>query len=248
MKAKFALLFAVISGMFNCSYAANEATLSPSSMEKLHNIGLNIEHVENSPVSGVFTVVSKEGISYATENGDYIFTGNLFKVNGQDVENVTESALLKGVQNFANNTQTIDYKSPNEKYVIAIFTDITCGFCQKLHHDIAEYLRAGISIKYLAYPRMGLNSVVSKNMASIWCSSEPKKAFDEAMKDNVLPNNKPSKECRELIAAQFDMGSTMQLKGTPTSITLKGKPFVFTGYVTPESMAKQLAEQNLKTQ
>lgn len=247
MKVKFTFLCVAISGMFNCAYAANDVTLSSASMEKLHNIGLNIEHVEPSPVPGVFTVVSKEGISYATENGDYIFTGNLFKVNGKDVENVTEAALLKGVQKFANNTRTIDYKSPNEKYVIGIFTDITCGFCQKLHRDIAEYLKAGISIKYLAYPRMGLNSIVSENMASIWCSSDPKKAFDDAMNDNVLPANKPTKECRELIASQFDMGSTMQLKGTPTSVTLTGKPFVFTGYIAPGSMAKQLADQNLQT-
>ncbi|MFP1498071.1 thioredoxin fold domain-containing protein [Escherichia coli] len=45
-----------------------------------------------------------------------------------------------GVREFASKTKSIDYKSPNEKYRLAIFTDITCGYCQKLHHDLKSYL------------------------------------------------------------------------------------------------------------
>jgi thiol:disulfide interchange protein DsbC len=73
------------------------------------------------------------------------------------VENTTEQAILKGVREFAAKTKSIEYKSANEKYRLAVFTDITCGYCQKLHHDLQSYLDAGISIKFLAFPRAGLN-------------------------------------------------------------------------------------------
>ncbi len=76
------------------------------------------------------------GVSYVSKDGDYIFTGSLFHVKGKDVVNTTEQAILMGVREFASKTKSIDYKLPNEKYRLAIFTDITCGYCQKLHHDL----------------------------------------------------------------------------------------------------------------
>ncbi|MGT5612794.1 disulfide isomerase DsbC N-terminal domain-containing protein [Escherichia coli] len=145
----------------------NTMVLPDAARDKLKAIGLSIEHVEPSPVKDIFTVISREGVSYVSKDGDYIFTGSLFHVKGKDVVNTTEQAILMGVREFASKTKSIDYKSPNEKYRLAIFTDITCGYCQKLHHDLKSYLDAGISIKFLAFPRAGLNSVVAGNMAKI---------------------------------------------------------------------------------
>lgn len=149
---------------------ANTDVLPDAALKKLREVGLSIEHIEPSPVKDIYTVISREGVSYVSKDGDYIFTGSLFHVNGKDVENTTEQAILKGVREFATKTKSIEYKSANEKYRLAVFTDITCGFCQKLHQDLQSYLDAGISIKFLAFPRAGLNSVVAGNMAKIWCA------------------------------------------------------------------------------
>ena len=112
---------------------ASEAGLSKPVLQKLKDVGLSIQHTEPSPVPGIFTVVSQEGVSYVDSSGDYIFTGSLFRVNGKEIENTTEQAVLQGVRNFANSTKTVTFKAANEKYVVGIFTDITCGYCQKLH-------------------------------------------------------------------------------------------------------------------
>ncbi|MCV4594334.1 thiol:disulfide interchange protein, partial [Escherichia coli] len=79
---------------------------------------------------------SKEGTSYVTSDGEYIFTGNLFKVKGAEVENTTDEFISKGMRSYIEKLDTITYKAPDEKYVIGVFTDITCGFCQKLHNDL----------------------------------------------------------------------------------------------------------------
>ncbi len=221
----------------------NPATeLSVEVREKLTSVGLSIQHIEPSPLKGIFTVVSKEGVSYVDSTGNYIFTGSLFRVNGKKVENTTEQTVLNGVRNFAANTRTITYKSPKEKYVLGIFTDITCGFCQRLHHDINDYLNAGITIKYLAFPRAGVNSVVADNMAKIWCATDPSKSLTQAMNDARLPDGRPIAECQELMRSHYQIASTIPLQGTPTLVTLSGKPQLFTGWVSPENIVKKMSD------
>ncbi len=212
----------------------NTMVLPDAARDKLKAIGLSIEHVEPSPVKDIFTVISREGVSYVSKDGDYIFTGSLFHVKGKDVVNTTEQAILMGVREFASKTKSIDYKSPNEKYRLAIFTDITCGYCQKLHHDLKSYLDAGISIKFLAFPRAGLNSVVAGNMAKIWCSAKPNEALDAAMNPvSTIPEGRPDEACLNIIKSHFQVASTIPLQGTPTMVTLSGKPQLFTGWLEP---------------
>ncbi|WP_368744914.1 disulfide isomerase DsbC N-terminal domain-containing protein [Klebsiella pneumoniae] len=145
--------------------------------DKIEAVGINPVSAEKSPVSGIYSVFSKEGTSYVTSDGEYIFTGNLFKVKGTEVENTTDELISKGMRSYIEKLDTITYKAPDEKYVIGVFTDITCGFCQKLHSDLQSYLDNGITIKFIAYPRAGMNSMIARNMASVWCADDKPAAF-----------------------------------------------------------------------
>ncbi|EEX1005132.1 thioredoxin fold domain-containing protein [Escherichia coli] len=232
-----------LSVVFPVNAGVNPAgSLSESAMNKLKMVGLSIEHIEPSPVENIYTVVSREGISYVSKDGDYIFTGSLFHVNGKNVENTTENAVLMGVREFAAKTKSIEYKSPVEKYKLAIFTDITCGFCQKLHHDLKNYLDAGITIKFLAFPRAGLNSVVATNMAKIWCSPTANKALDAAMSSpSSIPEGRPDDGCLETVKSHYQIASTIPLQGTPTMVSLSGKPQLFTGWLSPENLVARMS-------
>ncbi|HAD8926253.1 TPA_asm: thiol:disulfide interchange protein, partial [Salmonella enterica] len=61
---------------------ANTDVLPDAALKKLREVGLSIEHIEPSPVKDIYTVISREGVSYVSKDGDYIFTGSLFHVNG----------------------------------------------------------------------------------------------------------------------------------------------------------------------
>lgn len=56
----------------------------------------------------------------------------------------------------------IIFKAPQEKYVVTVFTDISCGYCKKLHESVDELNRQGVTVRYLAYPRQGADSDVGK--------------------------------------------------------------------------------------
>ena len=45
--------------------------------------------------------------------------------------------------------------SPAEpaKGYINVFTDITCGYCRKLHLEMDDLNRRGVEVRYLAFPR-----------------------------------------------------------------------------------------------
>ena len=45
-----------------------------------------------------------------------------------------------------------------ERAVISVFTDIDCGFCRKLHKEVLNLNALGVEVRYLAFPRAGLDS------------------------------------------------------------------------------------------
>ena len=61
-----------------------------------------------------------------------------------------------------------------------MFTDIDCGFCRKLHSEMARYNEEGIRIRYLFYPRAGIGSESYKKAVSVWCADDRKAAMDKA--------------------------------------------------------------------
>ena len=64
--------------------------------DKIEAVGINPVSAEKSPVSGIYSVFSKEGTSYVTSDGEYIFTGNLFKVKGTEWKTPRTSLSVKG--------------------------------------------------------------------------------------------------------------------------------------------------------
>ena len=56
---------------------------------------------------------------------------------------------------------------------VQVFTDVDCGYCRKLHGEMAQINELGIEVRYLAYPRAGMDSETYDKMVSAWCSKEP---------------------------------------------------------------------------
>ena len=65
----------------------------------------------------------------------------------------------------------IVFAPANPKYRVTVFTDIECGYCRKLHTQIADYNKPGIAVEYLFFPRMGLGCESFNKMVSVWCAA-----------------------------------------------------------------------------
>lgn len=204
-------------------------------------LGMKINKVEATPIAGIALLITEQGIIYASYDGDYLIQGNMFSL-GDSVVNLTESSFaqvrLDGLKRFEG--QTIDYIAEDEKYVVTVFTDITCGYCRKMHGQMADYNARGITFKYLAYPRSGINdrfgnlSQGYKDLRSIWCNEDSSNAMTKAKSGDKVEN----KVCDTTIEAQFDFGRKVGVNGTPAMILSNGT--MIPGYQPPAKLEEIL--------
>ena len=110
------------------------------------------------------------------------------------------------------------YKAKNQKHVITVFTDITCGYCRKLHSEMKELNDDGITVRYLAFPRQGVPSPMPDNMRSVWCAADPLKAMTDAQNGKSVPVAK----CDADIAGQYHLGGVLGVNGTPAIVLENG--------------------------
>ncbi len=232
MKKTFLLLSLLVTAMSGTAHADN-ATIKQS----LEKLGMADADIQNAPVAGLKTVLTDSGVLYITDDGKYVLQGTLYDISKEQPVNVTNQ-LLMGKLN-ALEKEMIIYKAPAEKHVITVFTDITCGYCHKLHEEMKDYNDLGITVRYLAFPRQGLKSKAAGDMKSIWCAEDRAKEFDSVMKGGkVAPAT-----CDINIAEQYNLGLQFGVKGTPAVILEDGT--IIPGYQGPKEM-KQMLDSHQK--
>ncbi|MAV68753.1 MAG: protein-disulfide isomerase [Cellvibrionales bacterium TMED122] len=186
---------------------------------------IGIESVRLSPAPGIVEVQVINGpLLYATEDGGYFFlNGDLHQVSEAGAVNLTEerrssarkeqlaAVSLEDMVVFSPKGETRDY--------VSVFTDVTCFYCQKLHREVDQLNAKGVEVRYLAFPRGGINSDGAKKLATAWCADDQQTTLTELKAGMDLPVN----DCADSpIAAQYQLGQEMGVSGTPAIITSSG--------------------------
>ena len=224
---KSVLILVSILSIHSSAIAADENSFDAKAItSKLSNtLGFEVSQISDSPMQGIAEAITKQGVFYVSFDGNYILQGKLFGIeNG--VTDLTEQSLAKvrvdGIKQFDNHM--ITYPAKNEKHVVTIFTDITCGYCRKLHGEMADYNNLGITVRYLAYPRSGVRDQTGnysqgfKDLQSIWCHENPSEALTKAKNGGQVAQ----RICENPIEAQFNFGRQIGVNGTPAIIFENG--------------------------
>ncbi|CUU25115.1 bifunctional protein-disulfide isomerase/oxidoreductase DsbC [Duffyella gerundensis] len=230
MYKRIAVLSLLAASLTNVAHADDAAI-----QQSLKKLGLQQTEIQPSPLPGIKTVLSESGVLYVTEDGKHFIQGPLYNVSGAQPVNVTNQLLQKKVD--ALSKEMIVYKAAKQQHVITVFTDITCGYCHKLHEQMADYNALGITVRYLAFPREGLNGQVEKQMKSIWCAADRNKAFDEAMKGNAVSPI----ACDIKLDEQYKLGILYGIQGTPAMLLENG--MMIPGYQGPKELKQVLDSQ-----
>jgi len=210
--------------------------------EKINSsIGLTVVKVEETALPGIALLVTNQGLFYASYDGEFFIQGKVYNL-GATVTDIGEESLakvrLEGLKNFEDNM--IVYKAENEKYVVSVFTDITCGYCRKMHEQMADYNARGITFRYLAYPRAGINDQNGnltqgfKDLRSVWCSEDNATALTKAKSGTGIAY----RICEAPIEAQFKFGRQIGVSGTPAIIFSNG--MMVPGYQPPAQLEELL--------
>lgn len=205
------------------------------------NPKMQLGELKESPMPGIFQAeVVGNGTVYISKDGGHFVFGDLFRVSDEGLVNLSELKRLKtraDTMAGLNIDDMIVFSPAGEaKAHIYVFTDVDCGYCVKLHQDVPKLNKMGIEVRYLAYPRAGLNSVAYRKIATAWCSDD-RNATLTRLKNR---ENISISVCdKNPIAEQLRLGDeVIGVRGTPTIVMQDGT--VVPGYIPPETMAKAL--------
>ncbi len=191
------------------------------------------DSIRVSALPGMYEVVMGAQVMYVSGDGRYIVQGDIIDLEAR--ENLTENARAKQRARLIHEVDEADMiifspKDRPAKYRVNVFTDIDCGYCRKLHRQIDDYLAEGIEIRYLAFPRSGLNTKSYYKAVTVWCSKDRKRALTEAKAGKPQPRI----DCDNPVREQLELGDRFGVTGTPTLVLESGD--VIPGYVPPKRL------------
>ena len=218
--------------------AATPAAVPPDLADKLKPSfgGKGPDALKPTPVPGLFEASFGGEILYVSSDGRYVFVGDLF--DSQTRSSLTEEARSAGRKTLMASidpAKTIEFKAKgDEKHVIYAFTDVDCPFCVKLHKEVPAMNDKGITVRYLAYPRAGVDSPSYKKMVNAWCADNKQEALTKLKNGETLPD----KECTNPVADDYELGQKLGVDGTPAILTNDG--IMISGFRPADQMLKIL--------
>jgi thiol:disulfide interchange protein DsbC len=196
---------------------------------------IQIDRLSPAPISGFREAIVGGQVLYVSDDGKYLLQGSLFDIERKrDLSQQGISVLRREELAKIPAKDKIVFAPAKPKHTVEVFTDIECGYCQKMHQDIAEYNRLGIAIEYLAFPRAGTASQDFRNMESVWCSPNRQKALTDAKNGQAVA----PKTCTNPVNMQYQIGQKIGLAGTPMLVTRDG--VALPGYMPPAALLQAL--------
>ena len=228
----------VLVGVFACqtAFAGGERLVARFS-ELRPNIV--IKSVEATPVAGIYALELQGGdILYGTEDGRYLFNGDLYELADTEIVNLAENNRIAKRRTIMANVPSSELVifSPvgDTKAVISVFTDVDCSYCRKLHLEVPRLNELGVEVRYLAYPRAGIGSRSYDKIVSAWCSDDPNLAITKLKAGQSIPEV----TCSNPVAAHFDLGGEVGVTGTPAIVLEDGR--LLPGYLPAEELVQRI--------
>lgn len=199
---------------------------------------LVVGNVQATPIDNLYQASINNGPTiYTTQDGGFFLTGDLFEVRSTGLVNLAEAAReTERVELLADikPSEMIVFSPQVKKASVTVFTDVDCGYCQKLHREVPELNELGIEVRYLAFPRAGVGSPSFDKLVSAWCADDQQTAMTRLKNREQIP----SASCANPVARQYRMGQEMGIQGTPAMITSDGR--LLPGYMPAASLAEAL--------
>lgn len=208
--------------------------------ERLEQLDPPLNIVSVVPAAaGLFEVRLQDGsILHTSSDGRYLVVGDLYEVSDERVVNLTEAGRsgerAERLASVAEDAMIRFAPQGSVRDVIYVFTDVTCGFCQRLHLDVPELNEAGVEVRYLAYPRAGVGSDSYREHVSAWCADDRQRAITQLKAREQVR----SRDCTNPVADQYALGQELGIRGTPAIFTSEGQ--LIPGYRPPADLLAEI--------
>ena len=231
-------------------FAADQAPLDDAAlkeMTRMLKLRLGTDEVDtpvSTGVEGVYQTRFGNKFAYLIDGGRYVLIGDL--VDLKLGRNITESSrrelIVKALADFGDEKMIVYPADGEELAVLNVFTDTSCGYCQKLHGEVKYLQQAGISVHYYPYPRGGTRGPGYSDLRKVWCADDRLAALGIA-KGTVPGSLQETADCQaaEYVDEGYALGNQIGVTGTPALYASDGA--AFNGYVPYQQLIPQLLGQ-----
>lgn len=222
-----------------CFAAGADDQLERRLSEKIKMVlpGAKVTSVKPGPIQGLYEVLIGPALLYITDDGRYVVRGDVFDLETKDnITNTRRSQARIAAFESLGVASMIEFGPADGKATrtIYVYTDIDCAYCRKMHQEINQLTGAGIAVRYLAFPRTGLNGDSYNKAVSVWCSANRQ----QALTDSKLGKTIETKTCENPVAVHYHMGEAMGVHGTP-AVYADGQELG--GYIPAAELIRMLA-------
>ena len=199
--------------------------------------GLKLEDVRLTPINGVYEITRGSEISYISSEGRYVILGDLVDIDAN--VNLSENrrrVIRQRLIDTVPESEMLVFSPKNPKYTVTVFTDVDCGYCRRLHSQIAEYNRLGIKVRYLFFPRTGPDTESWHKAEAVWCSPNRNDALTRAKNGEDIKS--PDCHANSVVARDWELGHKLSVEGTPAIFLPSGE--MLPGYAPPTQLAQYL--------
>ncbi len=220
---------------------SSDSTDTDADIAQLKEKYANVDEVRPTPVPGLYELRFGYRIAYVDASGQFGFLGSGDLQDVSSGENLTQSRraeVRRELMASLDEWDTLDFMPDRTEHELLVFTDVDCGYCRRLHQQMAEYHDLGIGVRYVAFPRSGPDTDSWTTMQSIWCSDDRPAAMTSAKAGGFVPE----RQCDSAsVERHFELGREIGLSGTPALLTPGGE--LIPGYVPPIRLAAILNEE-----
>lgn len=203
--------------------AANE----PTTRLLRQRVGPDVkfDDVAETVIDDVYQVQIGPRYIYLLGEGRYALAGDLIDLEGG--ANLTELArragVLAGIAEFSDQDLVIFPATGERKATLNVFTDTSCPYCQKMHEEIEQLQQAGITVRYLPYPRGSSRGPGYATLKSVWCAEDRLQAMTDA-KQKIF-DDLPAGDCEAaaIVDRGYTVGNRVGVTGTPALFLESGE-------------------------
>jgi thiol:disulfide interchange protein DsbC len=192
------------------------------------------EEVFESPIPGWYMIRKGAIVAYISRDARYLMQGDLIDLEqNANLSELSRNEARVTMMSAVPHEQLIVFSPEHVEHSIAVFTDIDCTFCRRLHAQIDQYMAEGIEVRYFLYPRNGPRSESWVKAENVWCADDRNEALTLAKLDKEFP----TRSCdASMVSTHYSIGQDVGLTGTPAIVLDNGT--LFSGYM-PASRLKE---------
>ncbi len=204
-----------------------EVTKTAKSLTYLLRGNPSLDRIRKTPIAGLYEATLGSNIIYITANGKHFLLGEMYKSKGTVnlTENTRNNIRMQAINAIDESEMVVFAPKRETKYTVNVFTDVDCGYCAKFHKEVPLLNRAGVKVRYLAFPRAGIGSETYNTMVSVWCADNQQKAMTDAKNRRKIK----TKTCNHPIDKLYNLGQDIGVTGTPALVLPNGK--LLPGYI-----------------